>query len=42
MNFAISFYLLTGIMLGFELVTTEEGERCLVLDLLILRIMFEY
>lgn len=42
MNFAISFYLLTGVMLGFEFVVTEDGERYLVIDLLIARILIEY
>ena len=42
MNFALELYFLTGVMLGFELVETEEGERVVVVDLLFIRFLFYY
>ena len=39
MNFAISTYLIAGVMVGVEM-QKKDGERILVVDLFILRIMF--
>jgi len=42
MNFAISFYLITGMMLGIEIQKDpEDGHSVLVIDLFIARFMFE-
>lgn len=38
-SFAVSTYLIAGVMLGVEMQKTEDGEKVLVIDLLILRIM---
>ena len=39
MSFAISTYLIAGVMLGIEMQKTADGEGVLVIDLLFLRLM---
>ena len=39
MNFAISTYLIAGVMVGIEM-QKKDGDKVLVVDLFILRIMF--
>ncbi len=40
MDFSIQFNFITGMMLGVEFVSDDEGGNHMVLDLLILRLMF--
>jgi hypothetical protein len=43
MSFTIGFYLISGMMLGVEIQRNPNtGNPVLVLDLLIVRLMFEY
>ena len=42
MNFAIHFYFIKGVMLGFEMAEDVDGSNWLIVDLLICRVMIEY
>lgn len=42
MNFAIHFYLIKGVMFGFEIVEEIDKSNWVVIDLLICRIMLEF
>ena len=42
MNFAIHFYLIKGVMCGFEIVEEVGESNWLVIDLFICRIMIEF
>lgn len=42
MNFAIYFYLIKGVMFGFEIVEEVDESNWLVIDLFICRIMIEF
>jgi len=38
-SFAVSTYWIAGVMLGIEMQKTEDGDKVLVIDLFILRVM---